>query len=103
MSLESRVIKAGLAPEIVTDLKMQKRPQGMKADEAVVYDFVTELTTKHQVSDETFARAKQILGEQQVVDLTTVAGTYITVAMLLAMAEEGVPAGKEPPFKPGEP
>src|SRR5215831_12851754 len=96
-------IKAGLAPEIVADLKMQKRPQGMKADEAVVYDLVTELTTKHQVSDETFARAKQILGEQQVVDLTTVAGTYVTVAMILAMAEEGVPAGKELPFKPGEP
>lgn len=96
-------IKAGLAPEIVADLKMQKRPQGMKTDEAVVYDFVTELTTKHQVSDETFARAKQILGEQQVVDLTTVAGTYVTVAMLLAMAEESVPAGKELPFKFGEP
>jgi hypothetical protein len=37
------------------------------------------------------------------VDLTTVAGTYVTVAMVLAMAEEGVPAGKELPFKPGEP
>ena len=96
-------IKAGLAPEIVAALKAQKRPDNMKPDEAVVYDFVTELTTTHQVSDATFARAKQILGEQQVVDLTTVAGTYITVAMLLAMAEEGVPAGKEPPFKAGEP
>jgi len=96
-------IKAGLAPEIVAALKTQKRPDNMKPDEAVVYDFVTELTTTRQVSDATFARAKQILGEQQVVDLTTVAGTYITVAMLLAMAEEGVPAGKEPPFKAGEP
>jgi 4-carboxymuconolactone decarboxylase len=75
----------------------------MKADEAAVYDFVMELSTKHQVSDETFARARQILGEQQVVDLTAVTGTYVAVAMLLAMAEEGVPAGKEPPFKPGEP
>src|SRR5262252_9993868 len=96
-------IKAGLSPEIVGDLKAQKRPGNMKADEAIVYDFVTELTTTHRVSDATFARAKQILGEQQVVDLTSVAGTYITVAMLLAMAEEGVPAGKELPFKPGEP
>src|SRR5450756_18524 len=96
-------IKAGLAPEIVAALKAQKRPDNMKPDEAAVYDFVTELTTTHQVSDATFARAKQILGEQQVVDLTTLAGTYITVAMLLAMAEEGVPAGKEPPFKAGEP
>jgi 4-carboxymuconolactone decarboxylase len=96
-------IKAGLPPAIVADLKAQKRPDNMKPDEAVVYDFVTELTTTHQVSDATFARAKQILGEQQVVDLTTLAGTYITVAMVLAMAEEGVPAGKEPPFKAGEP
>jgi 4-carboxymuconolactone decarboxylase len=55
------------------------------------------------VSDETFNRTKQLLGEQQVVDLTTVAGTYITVAMVLAMAEESVPPGKDPPFKPGEP
>ena len=96
-------IKAGLPPEIVAALKAQKRPDNMKPDEAVVYDFVTELATTHQVSDATFARAKQILGEQQVVDLTTLAGTYITVAMVLAMAEEGVPAGKEPPFKAGEP
>jgi 4-carboxymuconolactone decarboxylase len=96
-------VKAGLPAEIVAELKTQKRPGNMKPDEAVVYDFVTELTTTHQVSDATFARAKQILGEQQVVDLTTLAGTYITVAMLLAMAEEGVPAGKEPPFKEGDP
>jgi 4-carboxymuconolactone decarboxylase len=96
-------VKAGLSPEIVEDLKRNKRPSSMPAEEAIVYDFVTELTTKHEVSDETFARARQLLGEQQTVDLTAVAGTYITIAMILAMAEEGVPAGKEPPFKPGEP
>jgi len=75
----------------------------MPPEESVVYDFVTELATKHEVSDETFNRAKKLLGEQQVVDLTAVAGTYISVAMILAMAEESVPAGKELPFKPGEP
>ena len=96
-------VKAGLSPEIVADLKAQKRPANMQADEAIVYDFVTELMATHRVSDATFARAKQILGEQQVVDLTTVAGTYVTVAMVLAMAEESVPPGKELPFKPGEP
>ena len=96
-------IKAGLAPEVVADLKAQKRPANMKPDEALVYDFVTELTLNHQVSDATFARARSLLSEQQIVDLTTISGTYVTVAMLLAMAEEGVPAGKELPFKPGEP
>ena len=96
-------IKAGLAPEVVAELKANKRPTTMKPDEAIVYDFVTELSTSRQVSDATFKRAKDMLGEQQVVDLTAVAGTYVTIAMLLAMAEENVPAGKERPFKVGEP
>jgi 4-carboxymuconolactone decarboxylase len=96
-------VKAGLSPEVVADLKAQKRPANMQADEAVVYDFVTELTAEHRVNDATYARTKQVLSDQQIVDLTTIAGTYVTVAMLLAMAEEGVPAGKELPFKAGEP
>lgn len=96
-------IKAGLAPSIVADLKARRRPDGMQADEALVYDFVTELTTDHRVSDATFARARALFDDQQIVDLTTVAGTYVTVAMLLAMAQENVPAGKEPPFADGEP
>src|SRR6516164_9436398 len=81
-------IKAGLSPQIVADLKANRRPDSMQPDEAAVYDFVMELSTKHEVSDETFARAKKILGEQQVVDLTAVTGTYVTVAMILAMAEQ---------------
>ena len=96
-------IRAGLSADVVADLKAQRRPANMQPDEALVYDFVTELTTAHKVSDATFARAKQLLSEQQIVDLTTLSGTYITVAMVLAMAEESVPAGKELPFKVGEP
>ena len=96
-------VKAGLSPDIVAELKAGKRPSSMSPEEAAVYDFVTELTINHAVSDETFDRAKKLLGEQQVVDLTAVAGTYISIAMLLAMSEQSVPSGKELPFKPGEP
>jgi 4-carboxymuconolactone decarboxylase len=95
--------KAGLADSIIADLKANRRPAGISPEEEVVYDFVTDLTTKHAVADELFDRAKKLLGEQQVVDLTAVAGTYVGVAMILAMAEEVVPADKEPPFKDGEP
>jgi alkylhydroperoxidase family enzyme len=96
-------IKAGLSPDIVADLKAGRRPSAMPPEETAVYDFVTEVTMNHAVSDETFGRAKKLLGEQQVVDLTTVAGTYFSIAMLLAMSEESVPPGKELPFKPDEP
>lgn len=96
-------LKAGLSPQIAADLKANRRPANMAPDEAAVYDFCMELSTKREVSDETFKRAKDVLGEQGVVDLTALSGTYVAVAMLLAMAEESVPAGKEEPFKPGEP
>ncbi len=96
-------LKAGLPQHVVDDLKARKRPADMQADEAAVYDFVTELSTQKKVSDETYARAKGILGEQGVVDLTAVTGAYVMVAMVLAMAEETVPPGKEEPFKAGDP
>src|SRR6476620_1734814 len=94
--------KAGLSSEIIAELKACKRPSSMAEDEAVVYDCVSELTTTRKISDPTFARARKVFSDQQIVDLTAVAGNYIMVAMLLAMAEETVPPGKEPPFKDGE-
>jgi 4-carboxymuconolactone decarboxylase len=94
--------KAGLSSDIIAEVKEGKRPSKMAEDEAVVYDFVTELTTTQKVSDETYARAKKVFNDQQIVDLTAVTGNYVMVAMMLAMAEQTVPPDKEPPFKAGE-
>jgi 4-carboxymuconolactone decarboxylase len=94
--------KAGLSPDVIAALKANKRPSNMAEDEALVYDFVTELTTKKKLSDEIFARARKIFNDQQIVDLTAVAGNYVMVAMMLAMAEQSVPPDKEEPFKVGE-
>ena len=57
-------VKAGLSPDIVAELKNGKRPSNMSAEEAAVYDFVTQLTTKHAVSDDTFERAKKLLNSR---------------------------------------
>src|ERR1700710_807 len=51
--------EAGLSADIIAELKEGKRPSKMAEDEAVVYDFATELTTTKKVSDETYARAKK--------------------------------------------
>jgi 4-carboxymuconolactone decarboxylase len=92
--------KAGLSDDIISALKANKRPNNMQPDEAALYDFITELYTKHKVNDATFANAKAQFTEQQIVDMTATAGTYVTIAGLLAMAEEPVPAGKAAPFGP---
>lgn len=96
-------LRAGLSPELLAELKANRRPAAMQEDEAAVYDFCMELSAGKAVTDETFARTKAILGEQGVVDLTMICGTYVTIAMLLSMAEQAVPAGKEPPFGAGDP
>jgi 4-carboxymuconolactone decarboxylase len=98
---EPLALKAGLRAPIVEDLRANRRPQGMQDDEAVVYDFIHELYRTHELSDDTFARARRVLGEQQVVDLTALAGTYVTVAMLIAMSGETIPDGKPLPLQPG--
>ncbi|MBM3769949.1 MAG: carboxymuconolactone decarboxylase family protein [Acidimicrobiia bacterium] len=86
-------LKAGLSEAVAADLKAGRRPANMQRDEAVVYDFCMELSTKHQVSDATFARAKDVFTDQQIVDLIAVSGTYVTVAMLLNAAQEPAPGG----------
>ena len=96
-------IKAGLSPDVVADLKAQKRPAKMQPDEAVVYDMIDELTQTHKLSDATYARAKALFTEQQLVDLSVVTGTYITLALMMSMVEQGLPAGRELAFKAGEP
>ena len=93
-------IKAGLPEAVAADLKVGKRPSPMQPDEAAVYDFCMELSTKHEVSDATFKKTRELFSEQQVIDLIAVSGTYITAAMMANTAEEQVPAGKTPPLQP---
>ncbi len=96
-------LKLGLSEKTVAELKANRRPTEMPPDEAAVYDFCRELHERHQTSDATFARLRQYFNEQQIVDITLLAGTYATVASLMIMADTGVRGGDEPPFKPGDP
>lgn len=94
-------LKAGLSQSVADDLAKGKRPASMQPDEAVVYDLCMELSTRHEVSDATFQRARAIFSDQQLVDLVAVSGTYVLTAMLLKnAAEEGVPNGKVAPLQP---
>jgi len=97
----SLALKAGLAQSVADDLAEGKRPASMQPDEAVVYDMCTELSTRHELTDATFQRARAIFTDQQIVDLTTVTGTYELLAMMLkTAADDGVPDGKTALLKP---
>ena len=94
-------LKAGLPQSVADDLGKGKRPAKMQPDEAAVYDLCMELSTKHEVSDKVFQKARALFSEQQMVDLVALSGTYVTAAMLLKnAAEEGEPDGKVAPLQP---
>ena len=84
-------LRAGLEPAVAKDLAEGRRPAAMGPDEAVVYDFLTELRRDRRVGDATFGRAKALLGEQGVIDLIGVAGYYDTVSMTLNVAQVAPP------------
>jgi len=90
--------KAGLPEAIISDIREGKRPASMQPDEAIVYDLVTELLNKRQLSDDTFGRARQILGEQQVVDLVAVAGFYVMVSAVIIAGRVAIPNGAPAPM-----
>jgi 4-carboxymuconolactone decarboxylase len=90
--------KAGLSDAIINDIRNGKRPDAMQPDEAVVYDVVTELLNKRQLSDDTFGKARQILGEQQVVDLVAVAGFYVMVSAVVIAGRIAIPNGGPAPM-----
>jgi 4-carboxymuconolactone decarboxylase len=93
-------LKAGLPQAVADDLKVGKRPASMQPDEAAVYDLCMDLAKDHVISDATFKKARELFSDQQIVDLITVSGVYITLAMLSNAAEDATPGGKMPPLQP---
>ena len=63
----------------------------MSADEAIVYDFTTELLRLQNVSDETYAKARGRFGEHGVIDMVGVIGYFTTVSMVLNVARTPAP------------
>jgi 4-carboxymuconolactone decarboxylase len=93
-------LEAGLDPAVAADIAEGRRPASMQADEAVVYDFCTELRATRRVSDATLAAAQALLGEAGVIDLIAVSGYYDIVSMTLNAAEVPLPDGLPEPLKP---
>jgi 4-carboxymuconolactone decarboxylase len=91
-------LEAGLSAAVIDDIQAGRRPAAMKSDEAVVYDFTTELRERRRVSDGTFKAAVDLLGEKGVMDLVAAMGYYDLVSMVLNVDRYPLPAGASLPF-----
>ena len=84
-------MRGGLSPEIAAALAEGRRPEGMAADEEAVYDFCIELHRNRSVSDATYARALEQVGEQGIMDMIGLSGWYTLVSMVLNTARVPAP------------
>ena len=91
-------IKAGLDPDIVAAIGAGRKPEKMKDDEAVVWEFTTQLRRDHGVDDAIYARALEKLGEQGIMDLIAVNGYYTLISMVLNTDRTPLAAGAKPPL-----
>jgi 4-carboxymuconolactone decarboxylase len=87
-------LREGLAPEIVNAISQGRRPLKMTEEEALVHDLSVELHRNHQVSDNTWTRCVQCLGEQGVVDLIGINGYYAFLSMVMNAARTPAPASE---------
>jgi 4-carboxymuconolactone decarboxylase len=91
--------KAGLSPDVIKAIGEGKKPDSMKDDEAIVWEFSTQLRRDHGVDDAIYAKALEKFGENGIMDLVAVNGYYDVVSMTLNVAHVAAPENAELPFK----
>jgi 4-carboxymuconolactone decarboxylase len=90
-------VRGGLDPSVGTDLAAGKRPEKMKEDETILYNYATEMYRDKAVSDATYAAAVKQFGEKGLIDLVATMGYYDTVAMTLITAKAVAPKEEDVP------
>ena len=96
-------ISAGMKPETGKAIAEGRRPAELTDDEAVLYDFCTELQATQHVSDALYSRAVSKFGEQGVIDTVGIVGYYTMLAMVLNTAQTPAASGADVPKLPPVP
>jgi 4-carboxymuconolactone decarboxylase len=90
-------VRGGLDPSVGADIAAGKRPDKMKEDETILYNYAMEMYRDKAVSDATYAAAAKQFGEKGLIDLVATMGYYDTVAMTLITAKAVAPKEDDVP------
>ena len=86
----------GLEPAIIDVIRQMKAPSGIGEKESAIIQFGRELFGRHYVSADTYARALQIFGERDLVDLINLMAQHADDATVLTAFDQRLPAGQKP-------
>ncbi|MGF6299686.1 4-carboxymuconolactone decarboxylase [Paraburkholderia sp. WC7.3d] len=76
-------LQAGIGEADAETIRQGRRPDFAEADDALIYDFTSELYETKRVSDATYAQAVERFGHQVMINLVGLLGYYALVAMTL--------------------
>lgn len=88
----------GINETVIAAIAARRQPEGLLADEALVYAFCMQLQQRQRVDDATYAAALAAFGEQGVVDLMGINGYYTFLAMVMNAAQTAVPPSTAAPL-----
>lgn len=87
----------GVPADAIASLASGRPPVGLTGDKLIAAQFVQELISTHQVSDELYHAAEAAFGQTGVVDIIHIAGSYLGVSLLLNAFEVPSPSGAATP------
>lgn len=76
---------------MIEAIRTNQEPAFENEDEAVVSAFTRAVHLERRVSDELYARAVEILGEEMVVDLVGILGYYALISITINVFDVDLP------------
>jgi 4-carboxymuconolactone decarboxylase len=90
--------RAGVKTETIRALHKGQAPKSAPKDERALYDFIHELYKTRRVSDRTFKRVNDALGDAATIELVGILGYYVLISMILNVFRMSPPDGERLPF-----
>jgi len=94
-------LQAGVSQRAIDRILANETPDDLSDDELAVYDFCRTLHRDRAVSDAQFTAARDVVGEEGVVELLAISGYYTMMAMALNVSEVPPTSGVRTEFPDG--
>jgi 4-carboxymuconolactone decarboxylase len=92
---KSMAREAGIADHVIESIRTHCPPDFEFPDEAILFVMLEELHCDRRVSEDTYHRAVDLIGEAGVIDAIALAGYYTLVSMTINVFEIGLPDGQD--------
>ena len=86
-------VELGISQETVDSIGLGEKPSHLNQDEALIYQFCTEILENKDISDETYAATVNRFGELTALDILVTTGYFGFVSVILNAIRQPVPEG----------